>query len=43
MDGFSIFALVVAGLAFFGGLAIRFGVDTTPASEETHQPVGLTL
>lgn len=43
MDGFAVIALVIAGLAFFGGLAIRFGVDTTPGSEETHQPAGLTI
>ena len=43
MNGMLVLALVVTGLALLGTLAILFGVDTTPVSDDQHHTVGLTL
>ena len=42
MDGIVLFALIVAGLAYFGALALTFGVDSRPDFDDERFP-GVTL
>jgi hypothetical protein len=39
MDGIVLFAFIVAGLAFFGALALTFGVDSRPGFIDDRVPM----
>lgn len=39
MDGVLLLAIIVAGLAFFGALAVTCGVDSRPESGDPRSPV----
>ena len=38
MDGYLMLAIIVAGLAFFGALALTFGVDSRPDFGDSRAP-----
>ncbi len=44
MEGVMVIFAIIFGLAAFGGMAVRFGVDSTWDSSDPHSPAaGLTF